>query len=96
MHANLIRKMRNANQLKCKRVYQPHIRIEIEDTHDVPVVYIDGKRRFSMDTDEPLMDLVYDWHTNTAVEIEKSLNVKYVDIATGKIIDKTISNIYRS
>jgi hypothetical protein len=96
MHANLIRKMHNANQLKCQRVYQPHVRIEIEDIHDVPVVYVDGKRRFNIDTDEPLMDLIYDWHTNTAVETKKSLKVKYVDTATGNIIDKTISNIYRS
>lgn len=92
MHANLIRKMRNANQSKCRQVYQPHVRIEIDDIHDVHVVYVDGKRRFSMDTDEPLMDLVYDWHTDTDVETKKSLNIKYADMNAGKVVSHNIEN----
>lgn len=95
MHANLIRKMRNANQSKCRQVYQPHIRIEIEDIHDVPVVYVDGKRRFSMDTDEPLVDLVYDWHTDGVNKACKSLDVEYYDLKAMQSVRQTISNMQR-
>lgn len=96
MHANLIKKMRNANQSKCRRIYQPHIRIEIDDIRDVPVVCVDGKRRFSIDTDEPLASLVYDWHTDEGQEVRKSLDVEYYDLKAMQVVRQTISNMYRS
>ncbi|KAA8445033.1 hypothetical protein [Weissella paramesenteroides] len=96
MHANLIKKMRNANQSKCRRIYQPHIRIEIDDIHDVPVIYVNGKRRFSIDTDEPLVSLVYDWHTDEGQEVRKSLDVEYYDLKSLQVVRQTISNMYRS
>lgn len=80
MHANLIRKMRNANQSKCRQVYQPHIRIEIDDIGGVPDIYIDGKRRYNTDVGEPLVKLKYDWHTDADRIEPKRLYVKYLDI----------------
>jgi hypothetical protein len=96
MHTNLIRKMRNANQLNCQRVYQPHIRIEINDIGGVPDVYVDGKRRFSLETDEPLVDLIYDWHTDDGNKVCKSLDVEYYDLKAMQVVRQTISNMYRS
>lgn len=79
MHANLIRKMRNANQSKCRQAYQPHVRIEFEDIRDVPKVWLDGEL-IAVVNDKPLISLTVDWNTDTEKQNHKEFDINYFDM----------------
>lgn len=79
MHANLIRKMRNANQSKCRQVYQPYVRIEFEDIRDVPKVWVDGEL-IAVVNDKSLISLTVDWNTDTENENHKEFDINYFDM----------------
>lgn len=58
---------------------QPHIRIEFDNIHDVPKVWVDGELIGDIRSNRPLVSLKIDWNTDTETENHKEFDINYQD-----------------
>ncbi|MBZ5985970.1 hypothetical protein [Leuconostoc gelidum] len=62
---------------------QPNVRIEFDDIHDVPKVWVDGEFIGEVNG-KPLVSLKVNWQTDTDVETHKAFDINYLDL-TGNV-----------
>lgn len=66
---------------------QPHVRIEFDDIHDVPKVWVDGELIGEVDG-KPLVSLKVNWQTDTDVETHKAFDIKYLDLTGERLMSE--------